>query len=47
MSDKNDKAIVALEYLKEFYMSDISNELKESAKKVLLDYFKSSKREKK
>lgn len=35
-----EKAELALEFLKHFYLSDISDELREKAKQVLLDYFK-------
>lgn len=33
------KAEIALEFLKHFYVSDISDEIKRVAKLVLLDYF--------
>jgi len=35
---KHEKAQLALEFLKHFYLSDMDEKLKEQAKKVLLEY---------
>ena len=45
MSDRNEKelackAILALDFLKSFWVSDVSDELKNEAKKVLLEYLR-------